>query len=80
NVNSCITMVFGSMTNAAKAIDADWTGNAGESARTLMYRIFKGNEVREEVLHGYIAILRQKISPEYTETENINKTNSDSFK
>ena len=80
NVNSCITMVFGSMKNAAKALDADWTGNAGESARTLMYQIFKGNEAREEVLQSYIATLRQKITPEYVETEEINKTNSDSLK
>ena len=79
NVNSCINMVFGSMKNVAKKLDSNWTGSAGESARTLMYQIFKGNEARETVLKSYIALLEQKVNPEYITTEIDNTNLKDMF-
>lgn len=80
NVNSNISNEFGSMKSSAKKLDTDWTGEAGEAARTFMYDIFKINEAREEVLESYITLLRQKVNPDYTETESTNKRQADYFK
>ena len=79
NVNSSINMIFGSMKNSAKRLDTDWLGSAGESARTLLYEIFKGNEPREAVLKEYIALLEQKVNPEYIADEIENTTIADMF-
>lgn len=78
-INSNITFVFGTLKTTAKLLDDDWKGSAGESARTFMYEIFKGNEAREAVLQSYADMLEQKINPEYIETETANKSLADKF-
>jgi len=79
-MNANMTFIFGYLQSTAKNLDNDWLGRAGETARTKMYQVFKGNEGREEVFLGYINILDKKVNPDYAESEDDNKKLADLFK
>jgi uncharacterized protein YukE len=79
-MNADMTFIFGYLKSTAKGFDNDWRGSAGESARTLMYQIFKKNEEREKVLQSYVDLLRKKVNPDYITTEADNRKLADEFK
>lgn len=78
--NNNINNEFCTLQNAAKQLNNNWKGVAGDVARTTMCQLFKNNEVRSTVLHNYVNLLEQQVNPGYINTENINTKLADKFK
>jgi WXG100 family type VII secretion target len=78
--NNNINSAFQTLQNKAKQLDSNWTGAAGEAARTTMYQLFKNSEVRSAVLRNYINLLERQVSPGYTNAETVNTKLADKFK
>lgn len=79
-VNTNINREFGVLQSRAGQIDSNWNSMAGDTARTMMYQLFKQNEMRSMVLQNYINMLEQQVAPGYINAETVNEKLADKFK
>ena len=68
------------MEKESKRLEADWNSSAGDTARTIMYEIFKNSEVRYSVIQNYVNMLNQQVIPGYESAEEPNTSLADQFK
>lgn len=79
-VNNNINNSFDTLKKRMSQFESNWNSAAGEQARTVMYRLFKGNESRSAVIKNYVNMLEQQVSEGYVNTENVNTSIADMFK
>ena len=79
SANSTLDAEFSNVQSAGQNMASNWNSEAGRSAITKMYELFRGNEARSTILENHVNYLQQTVVVNYNSAEQSNNELSDLF-